>query len=275
MPTFTSPDGLRLVYHVTGAGEPLVCLPGGPGRSSAYLGDLGGLSAHRQLIRLDQRGTGDSETPTDPATYRCDWLVDDLEALRVHVGLPVMEVLGHSAGSSVAILYATRYPDRVGRLVLVNPSARSVGLAFTEDDYLASIQRRSDEPWYPEAYAALVRMTEGSASHADRRAAAPFWFGRWTPEAAALADAEATERSPEAAAGFYAPGASDPEYVRAALAQLPARVLLVGGDLDPAPTVALLLELGGLFRDAHVVVIPGVAHYPFFEAPEAFVGAVR
>jgi pimeloyl-ACP methyl ester carboxylesterase len=275
VPTFTSPDGLRLAYHVTGAGEPLVCLPGGPGRSSAYLGDLGGLSADRQLIRLDQRGTGDSETPTDSATYRCDWLVDDLEALRVHLGLPVMEVLGHSAGSSVAILYATRYPDRIRRLVLVNPSARAVGLAFTEDDYLASIQRRSDEPWYPEAYAALVRMTEGSASHADRRAAAPFWFGRWTPEAAALADAEATERSPEAAAGFYARApvtrsTSEPHW-RSYLAP----VLLVGGDLDPAPTVALLLELGGLFRDARVVVIPGVAHYPFFEAPEAFVGAVR
>jgi hypothetical protein len=41
-------------------------------RDSAYLGDLGGLSARRELIRLDLRGTGQSATPADPATYRCD-----------------------------------------------------------------------------------------------------------------------------------------------------------------------------------------------------------
>lgn len=45
---------------------PLVCLPGGPMRDSAYLGDLGGLSAHRQLIVPELRGTGQSAIPADP-----------------------------------------------------------------------------------------------------------------------------------------------------------------------------------------------------------------
>ncbi|MFC7640348.1 alpha/beta fold hydrolase [Streptosporangium lutulentum] len=75
----------------------MICLPGGPMQDSAYLGELGGLSAHRQLIMVDPRGTGRSAIPEDVTSYRCDRLVDDLEALRVHLGLDRMDLLGHSA----------------------------------------------------------------------------------------------------------------------------------------------------------------------------------
>src|SRR5215212_11058548 len=98
MATFDSADGTRLAYHQAGEGRSLVCLPGGPMRASAYLGDLGGLSAHRRLVLLDLRGTGDSAVPADPASYRCDRLVDDVEALRVELDLDRMDLLGHSAG---------------------------------------------------------------------------------------------------------------------------------------------------------------------------------
>jgi pimeloyl-ACP methyl ester carboxylesterase len=56
-------------------------------QDSVYLGELGGLSRHRQMIVLDQRGTGRSATPKDSASYRCDRLVEDVEALREHLGL--------------------------------------------------------------------------------------------------------------------------------------------------------------------------------------------
>ena len=81
MPRLTAPDGTELAYHVRGEGDPLIVLPGGPMRASAYLGDLGGLAAHRRLILLDLRGTGDSAVPADPATYRCDRQVDDVEVV--------------------------------------------------------------------------------------------------------------------------------------------------------------------------------------------------
>lgn len=78
---------------------------------------------------LDLRGTGGSAVPADPASYRCDRLADDVEALRTHLGLDRIDLLAHSAGAAVALLYATRHRDRIGRLVLVNPSPRVVGLA--------------------------------------------------------------------------------------------------------------------------------------------------
>jgi proline iminopeptidase len=61
MPHFSADDGTDLAYHVFGAGIPVVCLPGGPMQDSVYLGELGGLSAHRQLIMVDLRGTGESQ----------------------------------------------------------------------------------------------------------------------------------------------------------------------------------------------------------------------
>jgi pimeloyl-ACP methyl ester carboxylesterase len=67
VPTFSAHDGTGLAYHVFGAGVPVICLPGGPMLDSAYLGDLGGLSAHRQLIIVDPRGTGQSAIPADAA----------------------------------------------------------------------------------------------------------------------------------------------------------------------------------------------------------------
>lgn len=82
MPTYSAPDGTRLAYRDLGEGDgdPVVCVPGGP-TDSRYLGDLGGLSGHRRLALADLPGTGRSATPDDPASYRCDRLVGDIEAL--------------------------------------------------------------------------------------------------------------------------------------------------------------------------------------------------
>ena len=97
MPAFCAADGTELAYHVHGEGIPLVCVPGGPMRASAYLGDLGGLPAHRQLIMLDLRGTGDSAIPEDTGSYRCDRLVGDVAALQDHLGLDRCDLLGRRA----------------------------------------------------------------------------------------------------------------------------------------------------------------------------------
>jgi pimeloyl-ACP methyl ester carboxylesterase len=154
MAIFAGTDGTRLAYHQAGEGRPLLCVPGGPMQASAYLGDLGGLSAYRSLVLLDLRGTGASAIPADPATYRCDRLVDDVEALRVHLGLDRIDLLGHSAGAALALLYAARHLDRVGRLVLLNPSPRAVGLEITDADRRQVAELRRGEAWFPDAFAA-------------------------------------------------------------------------------------------------------------------------
>src|SRR5262249_5733240 len=181
MPTFSSHDGTRLAYHHTDDGEPLICLPGGPMQASNYLGDLGGLSAHRTVLRLDPRGTGDSDVPADPMTYRCDRQVDDVEALRAHLDLDRIDLLGHSAGASLAVLYAARYPERIKRLVLVTPSPRPVAVDVTDLDRRQLAESRHGEPWYPDAYAAVERVWARSATAARWAAVEPFPRGPGGP----------------------------------------------------------------------------------------------
>ncbi|MFC5635719.1 alpha/beta fold hydrolase [Streptomyces bullii] len=274
MPSFTAPDGTTIAYHVTGDGPPLVCLPGGPMQDSVYLGDLGGLTAHRTLIRLDLRGTGRSAAPQDPASYRCDRQVEDVEALREELNLDRLDLLAHSAGANLAALYAARHPDRVARLALITPSVYAVGLRITAEDRLATARLRRDEPWFVPAYEALEAITEGRASVDAWQAVAPFWYGRWDDEARAVHEAEAKQRNDEAAAVYVSDGAFTPDATRAALAALAAPVLVLAGAYDVAAPARVMTEYAALFPRAELVVQPGAGHFPWLEDAERFVRTV-
>ena len=271
MATFDGADGTRLVYHRAGEGGPMICLPGGPMQASAYLGDLGGLTAHRSLVLLDLRGTGASAVPADPASYRCDRLVDDVEALRVHLGLDRIDLLGHSAGAAVALLYAARHPNRVSRLALITPSPRAVGLEITDLDRRQVAELRRGEAWFPEAFAAFERIWSGDATAADWTAIDPFTYGRWDAEAQAHLARRPSETNADAAAVYYSAGTLDPEATRASLARLRAPVLLVAGEYDVALPPKCAAEFAGLFGQAELAVLPGGGHFPWLDDPEWFV----
>ncbi len=240
-------------------------------QASAYLDDLGGLSAHCSLVLLDLRGTGASAVPADPASYRCDRLVDDVEALRIHLGLDRIDLLGHSAGAALALLYAARHIDRVGRLALINPSPRAVGLEITDLDRGQVAELRRGEAWFPDAFAALERIWSVDATAADWRAIAPFTYGRWDAVTQAHLAREAGQKNADAAAVYYSAGALDPQATRASLARLRAPVLLVAGEYDVALPPKCAAEYAGLFRQAELAVQPGGGHFPWLDDPEWFV----
>lgn len=269
MPIFTSPDGTRLAYHVRGDGDPLVVLPGGPMRASGYLGDLGGLASHRRLILLDLRGTGDSAVPEDPTSYRCDRLVDDVEAFRVHLGLERMDLLAHSAGGSLAMLYAARYPERVARLVLVTANPWALGMPASAEDRLAAARLREGEPWFAEAFAGFEAWVAGTAGFDP--VIAPFFYGRWDA-AAKDHDARADEECNDEAADVYgSEGAYDPPATLAALSRLASPVLVLAGELDGGPRPELARRAADVFPNAESAVQPGAGHYPWLDDPEWFV----
>ncbi|MET8767766.1 alpha/beta hydrolase [Streptomyces sp. NPDC004658] len=273
MPTFSAYDGTRLAYHVSGDGPPLICLPGGP-TDSAYLADLGGLTAHRRVIRLDLRGTGRSATPQDTVSYRCDRLVDDVQALREHLGLDRMDLLAHCAGANLAVLCASRRPDSVGRLVLITPSVRAVGLTITGDARLRTARLRREEPWFPEAFAALEAIVAGEATPGRWKAVAPFSHGRWDAAAEARQAAADERTNPEVVAAFGAEGAFAPAATRAALARFARPVLLLAGEVDPGAPPGTVAEFADLFPDAEFVVQPGAGHYPWCDDADRFTAAV-
>ncbi|MER5936029.1 alpha/beta hydrolase [Streptomyces sp. NPDC001928] len=272
MPTFSASDGTRIAYHLRGEGEPLLVVPGGPMRASAYLGDLGGLAAHRQLVLLDLRGTGDSAAPEDPATYRCDHMVDDVEVLRDHMGLAHMDVLGHSAGGSLAMLYAARYPERVARLALVTATPWALGMPATAADRFAAAGSREDEAWFTQAYPAFEAWLAGEGDFDP--VFAPFFYGRWD-DAAKEHDARADDETNDEAAGIYgSDGAYDPPRTRSELARFTAPVLVLAGELDGGPRPELARRTAEIFPNAEYAVQPGAGHYPWLDDADWFVWRV-
>ncbi|MCW6006462.1 alpha/beta hydrolase [Micromonospora sp. CPCC 205371] len=274
MRRFHSWDGTELAYRVVGSGPLLVCVPGGPGQAVEYLGELGGLSDHRTLVLLDNRGTGASQAPEDPATYRVDRLVRDVEALRVHLGLDRIDLFGHSASGGICLLYAAEHPDRLDRLVLVDPSLRVIGIP-SDRDVEQVLARRAHEPWHADAVAALYAEA-GSPQELERYRwlSAPLLYGEWNDAARAQAAAEPAQFAQPATDGFYAGFEPDPALPKR-LADVSLRVLLVAGEYDIWPTCAAVRELAALFDDADMVVLPRAGHFPWVDDPAGFVADVE
>lgn len=276
MPTFATYDGTELAYRAIGSGEPLICLPGGPMRASEYLGELGGLDAHRTLILLDHRGTGESAIPADPESYRCDRVVADVEALRLHLGLEKLDILAHSAGANVAALYAQAHPDRVASLALITPGTRAVGVPVTDDDQAAAALLRKEEPWFAESYPAFERIWAGEDTDEDWDLIAPFWYGRWDQAAQAHAAAQDAQINADAADNHYTADVFDPETTRAAIAKLDIPVLILAGELDFSPSPVHAMQFGEYFTSGWVqlAVQPGAGHYPWLDDATWFSGVV-
>ena len=228
----------------------MVCLPGGLMQDSGYLGNLGGLSRRLQLILLDYRGTGHSESPTDPHSYRCDRLVNDVEALREHLVLERIDLLAHCAGANLAALYAVRHP-RARKLVLITPSTRAVGITATSEMRREIVRLREAEPWFVAASTAFEAIQAGQATDADWEAITPFTYGRWDAAARAHQANGDKQRNEQVAAVFGSDGAFDPTVTRAALATFGAPVLLLGGELDVAAPAERRGEVGRVVPARH------------------------
>jgi len=274
MPRFASYDGTEIAYRCAGDGPPLVCLSGGPGRAAEYLGDLGGLSRSRRLVLPDSRGVGSSADPADPATFRVDRLVEDVEALRAHLGLERMDLLAHSAGVILATLYAAAHPARVARLLLIAPGLYSVGVEGNDEELAAVIERQAGQPWYPAARAAFDKISAGDQTIPVFLASRPFYYSRWDEAARAHAGLGIAQRHAAARNGFLDGVELDVPAVKDGLARLTAPVLLCAGDQDPLVTPAMVREAAAFFSDATVIVVPGTGHFPWIDDPAAFAAEV-
>jgi len=96
---------------------------GGPGGDhSGFKPVFSPLAERMQLVYFDHRGQGRSARG-DPELYTLDENVEDMEALRLHLGLGPVVSVGTSYGGMVAMAHAARYPASVSHLILVVTAA--------------------------------------------------------------------------------------------------------------------------------------------------------
>jgi proline iminopeptidase len=138
----------QLYYEESGnpEGRPVVFLHGGPGGGTEPRHRRFFDPAHYRIVLFDQRGCGRS-VPHASLQDNTTWdLVDDIESLRRHLGIDRWQVFGGSWGSTLALAYAEKYPERVSEMVL-----RGI-FTFAKDEmewfYGAGTQNLFPDAWH-------------------------------------------------------------------------------------------------------------------------------
>ena len=278
MRTFVKPDGATLSYEVvepqSPAGEAistLVCHPGGPGMSAGCFGDLAGTGSGRiRLVLFNPRGTGASTPPVD-GRYELEDYASDLEALRGHLGLERLDLLGHSHGGFVGMVYALSHPERLRRLVLLCTAPRfSPQLREEAEQALAA---HSGQAWFEDAVAAQRQRQAGGFETPAQLAAlyareVRLWFAN---DAAAeeLAAALRREVPDQEALGYFNTHLAPTYDMRPRLPEIRVPTLILNGAADFFGPLVSARELSAI-PGSKAVVMPGAGHFPFLDAPEDF-----
>ena len=118
--TYFDRDGVRLYYTMHGDDNPYaIILSGGPGLSNRYMQAVANeIAKTYRAVMLEQRATGRSELAevnTDSINFRA--YIADLEALRLHLGVEKLTLVGNSWGMMLALAYAGQHPDQIGAIV--------------------------------------------------------------------------------------------------------------------------------------------------------------
>lgn len=117
--------GHNLHYIDEGAGDPLVMVHGNPTWSFFFRGLVESLRPDYRTIALDHIGCGLSDKPSlEQYPYTLDRRATDLESLLDSLGVnDRITLIVHDWGGMIGTLFATRHPERIKRLIVMNTAA--------------------------------------------------------------------------------------------------------------------------------------------------------
>jgi proline iminopeptidase len=274
-------NGAKIYFDVEGMGlvprglamvekEACFVLHGGPGLDHSYFKPwLSPLADDLQLIYVDHRANGRSERVA-LETCTIEQMADDLEALRVLLGLGPVNVLGNSFGGFVAQMYAARHPKGVRRLILVSTSP--------SHEFYAAAGKELERKGTAEQKAVAGDVFEGRI---ETEAAFLDWWEIMMPLYFAHWDADRGEEmikrgkdNPEVASHMFRH--EIPKFdVRSQLRAMTMPTLVIAGRHDWVTPVGESELIAAAIPGSELVVFEESGHMPFIEEQAGFVAAVR
>src|SRR5271154_3767472 len=104
-----------------GAGHPILFIHGIPTSNELWTGVIDRLRKQFACLAVDLPGLG--KTPKAPHGFgQLQALAESIERIRIEQKIEKWHVVGHDAGSAIAVQYAHQFPERVERLALLSPS---------------------------------------------------------------------------------------------------------------------------------------------------------
>jgi proline iminopeptidase len=265
---------INVHVQTTGSG-PTLLVVGGPQLGHQYLRPLDDLGADYRLVYYDARGSGRTEVG-DPSQLSFAGAVEDLEALRQAIELDRVSLLGHSLGGHVAYLYASRHPERMESLILVDvgpPLDEELGRRFGN---AMESRRSSADREAGSRIQASIEFQSGEPAAVERfvkNVYGPFFTDPATPVGLDWGFTPITAANVlQYEEGLL--GTLDAEDAIGSLERVACPTLVIHGESDPIPW-----EFASFLADripgAQLVVIPGASHFPFVEDRAPFLQAIR
>ncbi len=269
----------RVFFKVIGSGDgiPLLCLHGGPGFAHDYIEPLAAVGgSERSVIFYDQLGCGRSDRPGDDSLWRVVRFIHEVDAVRAHLGLDTVHLLGHSWGGYLAATYALGGRTGLASMILASP-------LLSVDRWLEDAARLRSE-MDEDVRAVLDRHEASHHTNCPEYIAATLQFYKrhlcrldpWPDELertwshASLDVYEAMWGPTE----FYATGTLRGYDLTDRLREISVATLFTCGRYDEAvpDTVASFAEL---VAGSKVIIFERSSHTPHLEETDSYVAAVR
>lgn len=267
---FIEMNGLRVYYELSGQGQPFYVLLHGFGASTFSWREVtGSLAEMGTVLVYDRPGFGLTQRPLEWEglnPYSPQANQELLVAFLDHFGVDKAVLVGNSAGGTLAMQAALRFPERIEALVLVDPAVYSGGGAPAWiRPLLATPQLRRLGPLF-------VRRIFSSAENLIGMA----WYdpNRITPEIL-----DGYERPLQVAnwdkALWELTLASRESDLASRLKEIQVPTLVMTGEDDRIVPVEESIRLSGELPDAQLEVFPKCGHVPQEECPVEFMDALR
>jgi proline-specific peptidase len=259
----------------TGKGTPVVLLHGGPGYSSHYLKPFQDLADDRQVVRYDQLGAGKSDKVTDTTMFTIAHFVEELDSLRVFLGVAQWHILGHSWGTILAVEYYKVHPECVATLTL---GSAALDIQAWEKNARRLVTTLS------ESSQRAIRKAERTGNYDDSsyQNAINEFYGQFVWRHPVKADLDSMLATFNPSIYTYMQGPSEftitgtlTNYdATAFLEHIKVPVLYTVGEFDEA-NPDIVRRFAALTPNARVVVLEGSAHLTTWDARDENVLVVR
>lgn len=283
----TTADGVRLFYTQVGNETPPLIIPNGFGvlhDLTRLEGKCGDRSPHaapltHRIVAFDTRNRGHSDRVTDQTKLRrsIDHEVEDIEAVRQHLGAETIDLLGHSYVGLVVILYAMAHPRRVRRIVQIGSVPPNGGLSYPRTP--------EDELVVTGVLAKMGDIQSNPPTSDPTELCRCLWRTLATiyvvdpDDASKLAVWERCHLENERAALAHVMTWIVPSLREIALTPGDVRmvtmpVLTIHGERDRSAPYEGALDWIRLLSNARLFRVPGAGHMPWIEAPDAVFDAI-
>jgi len=268
---FLDVNGLEVHYKIVGQGQPGLLLLHGFGASVwSWREIMSPLARYGTVVAFDRPAFGLTERPLPgewygPSPYATDAQVQLTVGMLDQLGMQRAVLIGNSAGGTIAILTALRFPERVQALILVSPAVREGGgMPSWAGPLLRSPQLRRLGSLAVRSYAARLERSLPTAWHDPSKVTAEVLDGYKRP-----LQAEDWDR-----AFWEYLATARPTDVEGQLHRIAMPTLVVTGDDDTWIPTAQSVRLAGVVPAGEVAVIPECGHVAMDECPAQFLEAV-